>query len=83
MALSNAERQRLYRERHRAAEEPAPKASSDALNVANRRIRELEEEVRHLKRQLSARSQPVHGFGSPRPAPKPSQSPTSGRGRVA
>lgn len=83
MALSNAERQARYRERHRTdAEDPAPKAPSDALDVALSRIRQLEDEVRHLKRLLASRPT-SHPFGSPRPAPKPSPSSTSGRGRIA
>jgi hypothetical protein len=66
------------------AEPPARKAQSDALAVANRRIGELEAEIRHLKIELARRpslSSPIRPFGSPRPAPKPSQLRTSGRGQ--
>jgi len=95
MALSNADRQRRYRENHRKAQ-PAPKAPRDAppLAVALRRITELEDEVSHLKRLLAER--PTIGtvsprptvdltgygsrFGAPRPAPKPSRSRTSRSG---
>lgn len=85
MALSNAERQARYRERHRIEADPAPKARSDEpLAVALRRIADLEAEVQHLKRELAKRpsSQPTHPFGSPRPAPKPSRSRTSASGRA-
>lgn len=86
MALSNAERQAAYRARKRQ-EKPDPKAPRDAepLAVATHRIAELEAEVRHLKTELAKRPPPPlssRSFGSPRPAPKPSPSRTSERGRV-
>jgi hypothetical protein len=81
MALSNAERQARYRERHRLdSEPPAPKAERDAtpLVVAQRRIAALEEEVRHLKAELARRmpstapSPQRDPFREFRPVPKPS-----------
>lgn len=87
MALSNAERQARYRERHR--DTAVPKAPRDAapLVVALQRIAELEAEVHHLKRELAKRPSPPlssRSFGSPRPAPKPSRSRsrTSASGRA-
>jgi hypothetical protein len=87
---SNAEYQKAYRAR-KTAEALVANADLDSalvdedLVAARRRIAELEEEVRQLKRQLAIRpvltdvSRTVipspfgGGFGISRPAPKPSQ----------
>ena len=83
MALSNAERQARYRERHKDdGADPGPKDPRDARIVAlQQRVADLEQEVGHLKTELASRP-PLHPFGSPRPAPKPSRSRTSGHGRA-
>ena len=91
MALSNAERQAAYRARRRGQ---VPKATGDALAVAQQRISELEEEVRHLKAELTRRpTQSISPlpprsidptFAAFRPVPKPSsrsRSSTSAHGR--
>ena len=70
MPSNSAEYQRAYRARKKG--EADPKVAGDALDVAQTRIAELEQEVAHLKRLLAQRPSSSHPFGVPRPAPKPS-----------
>jgi len=73
MALSNAERQRRFRERHGTELRPerTPTGEETVIRAQRGRIAFLEDEVKCLKRLLAKREPVAHPFGHPSPAPKP------------
>ena len=71
---SRAAYMREYRAKNRA---PVRTDFGSEAAELRRQVRELEEEVRHLKAELARRTTPARerSFGQSRPAPKPGQRP--------